>query len=179
MHNSLATRYARALIEASEEMNLSEKVDMSMRNFSRLFAQSPDLDRVFERLSRFKNAGTPIVNYLIKTLALPEPVKNLLKLLNQRKRMYLLHAIVQTYLAERAEREGRISATVTTIRRLDDAEISDIRKKLKELTGQTVDITWKQDASILGGLLIHIGDRIIDGTLKTRLKRLQDHLIYG
>jgi len=98
-------------------------------------------------------------------------------MLTERKRLGLLDAVVQTYIDDAEHRAGITPATVTSIRKLTDHETRQIQNQLNQATGRTVKVTWKQDPSILGGLLVQIGDRVIDSTLRTHMKQLQDHLM--
>jgi F-type H+-transporting ATPase subunit delta len=177
MRNSLACRYAKALISAAEDQNLRTRVDGEMKTIHDIISQQPELPNLLSRISNIHDAAEATEQYLIQSLDLSNIVANLVRMLTERKRLGILEAIVQTYIDYTEKMAGITPATVTSIRKLSDNEIAQIQSRLNQVTGRTVKVSWKQDPSILGGLRIQIGDRVIDSTLKTHMKQLQDHLM--
>lgn len=106
-----------------------------------------------------------------------QPVANLLRLLMERGRIGLLPDIVTAYrrLADRAG--GLVHAEVTTAVPVDEQMVGSIRRSLIERLGCDVQTEVRQDAGILGGLVVRIGDRVIDNSVRTQLQRLQAHLV--
>jgi F-type H+-transporting ATPase subunit delta len=102
--------------------------------------------------------------------------RNLARLLVERGRDAVLPQVLEQYdvLADRAS--GVLRAEVTTAVPVDAALEQRIRKQLAERLGGDVQTTVRQDPSILGGLVIRIGDRVIDGSVRTRLEQLQSAL---
>jgi F-type H+-transporting ATPase subunit delta len=102
--------------------------------------------------------------------------RNLARLLVERGRDAVLPQVLEQYdvLADRAS--GVLRAQVTTAVPVDAALEQRIRKQLAERLGGDVQTTVRQDPSILGGLVIRIGDRVIDGSVRTRLEQLQSAL---
>ena len=107
----------------------------------------------------------------------PAPARNLARLLVERGRSALLGDVLQRYDALADRESGVLRAEVTMAipvsRQLEDR----IRKQLAGKLGGDVQTTVKQDPSILGGLVIRIGDRVIDGSVRTRLEQLQAALV--
>lgn len=103
-------------------------------------------------------------------------VRNLLKILVSRYRLHLLPTIV--YEFERLEREARgvADAEVIVARAIDEAEKSSIEDRLSRVTGKSVAVQTRVDPRILGGMIVRIGDKLIDASVAGRLERLRHEL---
>jgi F-type H+-transporting ATPase subunit delta len=78
----------------------------------------------------------------------------------------------------RAER-GIVVAEVTTAEQLNDAELDFIRQKLEAMTGQKVELALKIDPDIIGGIIVRIGDQVIDGSVRNKLEKMRSRLLAG
>ena len=108
-----------------------------------------------------------------------KPVRNLMLLLLQRGRIERLTDIERQFRRLYDRREGITAATVTSAAPLDDAETVALRDRLTEMTGGRVDLTFAIDPAILGGVVVRLGDRLIDGSVLGRLERLRSRLAAG
>ncbi len=109
---------------------------------------------------------------------LPE-VRNLVLLLVRRRRIRLLRRIFEEFGRLANEYRGVAVAEVTSAVPLEDADKAVVIRQLSELTGKRVLLRTRVDPSILGGLIVRIGDKLIDGSVRTRLERLRETLIRG
>ncbi|MFN2451452.1 MAG: F0F1 ATP synthase subunit delta [Candidatus Dormibacteria bacterium] len=102
-----------------------------------------------------------------------EPARNLIRLLVERRRMRILRGVLEHYdlLVDRAS--GVVRAEVTTAFPADAALRKSITASLRERLGADVQTTIHQDPALIGGLIIRVGDRVIDGSVRTRLQQLQ------
>ncbi len=138
-----------------------------------------------ERVSRV--AHSPTVNAaarrdLVATVAavqLPVAFSNLLLLLLQRRRIQLLPQISREFQRLLDRRAGIVRAVVTSTSVLDDAALRSLHVSLEEVAGGPVEITTQVDGSLLGGVVVRIGDRLIDGSVRGRLERLRGQLTAG
>jgi F-type H+-transporting ATPase subunit delta len=108
-----------------------------------------------------------------------EGARNLILLLVRRGRADLLPSVGREFRRLRDRRAGIVPATVTSAAPLDDAEIAALRERLGPLAGGTIDMTLQVDPSILGGVVVRLGDRMIDGSVRGRLERLRSRLAAG
>ena len=176
-----ATSSARRYAEASYDIALR---DGALNEWSIAFDAS--LSALSdERVSRV--AHSPTVNAaarrdLVATVAaapLPVAFSNLLLLLLQRRRIQLLPQISSEFQRLLDRRAGIVRAVVTSTSGLDDAALSSLRARLEEVAGGPVEITSQVDGSLLGGIVVRIGDRLIDGSVRGRLERLRGQLTAG
>lgn len=104
------------------------------------------------------------------------PQRNLLSLLVRRGRISQVGAVAGQFRRLYRRREGIVEATVTSARELDDAERSALEERLIAMTGSRIEMRLAVDESLLGGLQVRLGDRLIDGSVRGRLERLRASL---
>lgn len=101
---------------------------------------------------------------------------NLLRILILRQRVHLLPTIVREFVAVKREAEGIAEAYVTVARPIEDSDRHAIAERLGELTGKRIEIHIDVDPSILGGVVVRIGDKLIDASVAGRLQRLRQEM---
>ena len=108
-----------------------------------------------------------------------DPAFNLVRLLVRRRRTRLAPRIAQEFrrLVQRAN--GIVAATVVSATELTPAEEAAIRERLQRMTGQRVELAVERDPSLIGGVAVRIGDRMIDASVRGRLERLRERLLAG
>lgn len=111
--------------------------------------------------------------------ALSEPVRNLIALLLRRGRIEQLPRVAQEFGRLDDDRQGLTHATATSAAPLDAKEIKAIAARLEAMVGGRVELQTNVDPAILGGLVVRIGDRLIDGSVLGRLERLRNQLASG
>jgi F-type H+-transporting ATPase subunit delta len=107
------------------------------------------------------------------TDGLAQPTRNLVRLLVERGRSSILGAVLERYRALADAESGLTRVQVTAAVPLDQRLEQDIRDTLAQRLGGRIETTVQQDPSIIGGLIIRIGDRVIDSSLRTRLQQLR------
>ena len=107
------------------------------------------------------------------------PVRNLVVLLLQRRRLDLIPRIAEEYQRHLDRRAGITRATITSAAPLAAEAIASVKDRLAELTGGPVEATVQVDPALLGGLVVRFGDRLIDGSVRGRLERLRAQLVSG
>jgi F-type H+-transporting ATPase subunit delta len=110
---------------------------------------------------------------------LSQPVRNLILLLVRRGRIEQLPRVTAEFVRRDDERNGLTHATATSAAPLGEEEIRDIAARLEQMTGTRVSLDTNVDPSILGGIVVRIGDRLIDGSVRGRLERLRNQLASG
>ncbi len=108
-----------------------------------------------------------------------EKAGNLVLLLVRRGRIELLPRVASEYRRLYDRREGIVEATVISATELEKDELAAIRSRIGELTSGKVEVSTRVDPSILGGVIIQLGDQLIDGSVRGRLERLRNQLAAG
>jgi F-type H+-transporting ATPase subunit delta len=168
-----ARRYAEAAHLIAREEHREDAWRDGLQSLAALFG-----DTTAQRF--FANSGVPVTaksQLLEKALdGLPADILNLARLLLKRQRTRLAPQIAEAY-QEIIDKENGVShATVISAVTLSDDEQRAVQQKVEEMTGGTVIITTQVDETILGGLIVRIGDRLIDGSTRSRLLALRQRL---
>jgi F-type H+-transporting ATPase subunit delta len=115
----------------------------------------------------------------ITTGRISAPALNLVRLLLRRGRIDLLPGVAQEFSRLYRRRQGITQATIVSAAALDPDEEQALRDRLIEMTGGQVEMDFSVDPSILGGVVVRLGDRLIDGSVRGRLERLRSRLAAG
>jgi F-type H+-transporting ATPase subunit delta len=107
------------------------------------------------------------------------PTLNLIKLMIRRGRIEELPRIAADFRRLDNARQGITIATATSAKELDPDEVKALTKRMEQFTGGRVELDVKVDPSLLGGLVVQVGDRLIDGSVRGRLERLRQQLVSG
>ena len=168
-----ARRYAEAAYLIAREERKEDAWRDGLQSIAALFGD-PNAERFFASSSVSAEAKQELVE---KSLAgLDKDVLNLARLLLRRGRTALGPQIAQAYQEILDRARGISHATVTSAVPLNQDELAAVQRKLEELTGGTVIVQTEVDESILGGLIVRIGDRLIDGSTRSRLVALKQRL---
>lgn len=108
-----------------------------------------------------------------------KPVLNLIELMLRRGRIHQLPTVAAEFRRLDNARQGITLATATSATPLSPDEIRAITARLEQLTGGRVELDTQIDPSLLGGLVVRVGDRLIDGSVRGRLERLRNQLVSG
>lgn len=168
-----ARRYAEAAHLIAREERREDQWSDGLQDIASLFG-----DQTAQRF--FANSGVPVAakaQLLDKSLAgLPPDILNLARLLLRRQRSRLAPQISQAYQELLDKEKGISHATVTSAVPLTPDELRAVQQKVEQMTGGTVIVQTEVDESILGGLIVRIGDRLIDGSTRSRLLALRQRL---
>ena len=111
--------------------------------------------------------------------SLSQPVRNIVFLLIRRRRIEQLPRVVAEFIRLDERQRGITHATATSAAPLSDLEVKALTARLEQMTGGSVALTTDIDESLLGGLVVRVGDRLIDGSVRGRLERLRNQLAAG
>ena len=177
MASRAATRYAQAVFSLGKERGTLDVRQSDLTDLATLTGDS--------RVSSYLSNPSITADTKLATLeaSLPSTVqpelRNLAKLLVVRNRTNLIPQIREIFEDQvRAER-GITVAQVTTSEPLTADEEALVREKLAAMTGNTIEITATVDPDIIGGIVVRIGDQVIDGSVRNKLERMRTRLVAG
>jgi F-type H+-transporting ATPase subunit delta len=111
--------------------------------------------------------------------AVSKPVLNLILFMVRRGRIEELTRVAAEFRRLDDERRGIIHAVATSALPLEPSEVKALTARLEQMTGRTVELAVETDPSLLGGIVVRVGDRLIDGSVRGRLERLRSQLVSG
>jgi F-type H+-transporting ATPase subunit delta len=169
----LAGRYAVALFELAEDRDALDPVAADLATLRSLLDDSADLRRLIRSpvLSR-EEQGRGLVA-LGERAGFGPLTRRFLGLLAHKRRLFVLPEIIAAYLAMLGEHKGEISAELTSAVALSEEQVVAVRGKLTAAMGHTVTLATAVDPALLGGLVVRVGSRMIDASLRTKLQRLE------
>jgi F-type H+-transporting ATPase subunit delta len=171
--SGVAERYASSLFDLALEANSVESVGSDLETFQRMIDESADLKRlivspVFSADDQFK-----AISAIVAKAGITGLVGNFLKVVARNRRLFAVPGIVKAYREIAARHRGEISAQVTSAHALTAAQETELKAALKGVTGKDVAVNVTVDPSILGGLIVKVGSRQIDTSLRTKLSSLK------
>jgi F-type H+-transporting ATPase subunit delta len=168
----LAGRYANAVFELARDQKAVDAVSSDLAGLRRAVEISPDLARLVRSpVFSAEDHAKALKAILEKMGAHPLTVKFVL-LLAQKRRLFVLNQIITAYESLVAKSRGETEAEVTSARHLKDNEIAELKSVLKSTLGKEPRLHSRIDPTLLGGLIIKVGSRMIDSSLRTKLEGL-------
>ena len=175
--SGMAGRYASALFTLAQEQKSVEPVAADLAKFDAMIADSADL-RSFVR-SPVIAAETQVaaLDKILKAAGITGLAANFIKLVASKRRLFALRDMIRVFAALHDSAKGVTRAEVTVAEPLSDAHLADIKSALQAVTmGKSVEVGVKVDPSIIGGLIVKLGSRMVDGSLKTKLSSIRSRM---
>ena len=169
----LTDRYAAALYSHADDMNALDGVVGEMEKLGEMIDQSADLRRLLGSPLVDLNTAQKAVRAVLQSQGFGKIVQDFVGVIAANRRLGALRAVVGAFAALVAEKRGVVVAQVQTAQPLSDVQEQQLRARLIEAGYGNVNIVKQVDASLLGGLVVKIGARLYDTSLKSRLQRLQ------
>lgn len=172
---TVARRYANALYEEADEAGVLEAVDDDVLMLRRSLTSNDELSRFFESPVISPEKKDDIVQSLLEDRIEPLTLQ-FLRLLVQKDRETLTKAILDQYQSLRDEQRGVVVARVQVAQPLADADRETLVEALEAKTGKSIRLQVEEEPELIGGLVIRIGDRVFDGSVRNQLTNLRDRL---
>ena len=173
---SLARRYASALLELATEQKQVDRVNKDLTDLATMWAASPELRELFENPQFGLAARKSVLTELLTRAAVSPLVKNAALYLADHNRVAALPEIARAFTEIAEAAQGTVRAEVTSAAPLSEAYYIQLQKTLEQATGRKVSIEKKLDASLIAGVVTRLGDRVFDGSVRTRLTELKEAL---
>ena len=170
----IAARYAKAVFELAKEDKAVAKVEADLDALEAALADSADFRALISSpvYSRDEQAGA--IAALAKKMGLSAIVSNVLALMSNKRRLYILPQMVQALRAAIAEDKGEITAEVTSAKALTKTQADKLAKALASSVGKSVKISATVDEKLIGGLVVKMGSKMIDTSIASKLNSLQN-----
>ncbi len=176
MISNISKRYARAFFEIAGEEKKLEQYYNELSQFSSIVAENKDLGGFLANPIFDEEAKKKVLEKIIGRLSLSKMTINFLNLLIDKKRIDVLPDIETCYRQLMDETLQKVRVTLKTAFPLSGEMQDYITSNLKKMTGQAVEVTVESDKSLLGGILIGVGDTLYDGSIKNQLNNMRNLL---
>ncbi|HEY9080324.1 F0F1 ATP synthase subunit delta [Magnetovibrio sp.] len=168
----LAGRYAAALYGLADAASSLDKVAEDLKSLRSMINDSADLRRVISSPVLTRGEQVKAMMALCAKASMDDLTSNFVGTVAQNRRLPALQSMIAAYLNELSRRRGEATAQVTTAKKLSDAQLQAVSDVLKKAVGSKISIEADVDESLLGGMIVKVGSRMIDSSLKTQLQQL-------
>lgn len=171
--SGVAERYASSLFELALEAGVVEAVGADLDRFQALLDESDDLKRLVVSPVFSAEDQSKAISAIAEKAGISGLAANFLKVVANNSRLFAVPGMIASYRTTAAAHRGEIVAEVTSAHALDEAQETELKAALKSVTGKDVTIDLTVDPSLLGGLIVKVGSRQIDTSLRTKLSTLK------
>ncbi|MDP2062608.1 MAG: F0F1 ATP synthase subunit delta [Phaeovulum sp.] len=171
---SIAGRYASAIFELSQETKALGALESDVAALETALADSADLRDLIASPLYARDAQGRAVAALAAKMGLAAVTANSLALLADKRRLFVLPHLLASLRARIAEAKGEVTAEVTAAQALSEAQAKKLAATLAKQTGKTVKLNVAVDESLIGGMIVKLGSKMIDTSVKSKLASLQN-----
>jgi F-type H+-transporting ATPase subunit delta len=168
----LAERYATALFDLAEQDKALDRVAGELATIGTMIEASDDFRRLIRSPVISRADQSRAVSALLAKASIGPLVTRFVAVVAAKRRLFALPAMIRAFLAMIAAQRGEATAEVVSARPLTKAQVTSLSAALKDVVGMDVTLQPRVDPGILGGLVVKVGSRMVDSSLRTKLNRL-------
>lgn len=176
---TVARRYSAALADVVLGTGEVDVVKTELAGWDQIFTESTDLRTVFSNPAISHSNKEKLLEELIAKAKPTKTTANFLRILLRNDRLNEISEINNRFASVLEERNGIVTADITSARELPESERAAFRSNLEKMTGKKVKINFFTDKNIIGGVITRIGSTVYDGSVATKLETLKEQLVNG
>jgi len=169
----IAERYATALYELAEADKQLDIVAGDLGDIKAMINGSADLRRLIRSPLIDRDKQAEAIAAVLAKSGVSDLTRRFVGVVTANRRLFALPQVIDGFLALLAARRGEVSAQVTSANKLDPRHVEALTETLRRVIGGKVSVDLKVDPNILGGLVVRVGSRMFDSSLRTKLQRMQ------
>lgn len=170
---SMPGRYASALFELAKEQGSVEQIEADLKAFESLLTESEDLRRLVASPVFAAEDQSRALSALLEKAGISGLTENFLQVITHNRRLFAVPQMIKIFAALAAESRGEVTAEVTTAQALTDELTAELKQTLKNAVGKDVKLDARVEPAILGGLIVKIGSKMVDSSLRTKLTAMK------
>jgi F-type H+-transporting ATPase subunit delta len=171
--SGMAGRYATALFELALEERALDAVKADLERFDALIAESADLQRLVRSPVFTAEEQTRALTAVLEKAGIGGLAARFLQVVSSNRRLFATRDMIRGFRKLVAAHKGETSAEVTVAEKPSEAHLASIRDALRAVTKKDVQVDVKVDPSIIGGLVVKLGSRMVDTSLRTKLNAIK------
>ena len=171
--SDIAKRYARALFDIAQKEDKIELIYGELKGFSSILKESGDLSEFFANPVFNNSDKSAVIGDILDKIGMSTTTSNFLMLLVDKRRVDILEQIEECYQRYMDDVLNKVRVGVKTAFPLSSELSARIRKQMEGLTGKNVEMVIDDDPSLLGGVVIGVGDTLYDGSVKAQLNNIR------
>ena len=170
-------RYSRALFEVATEANEIDKVETDIKNFQILFNSSFEVKNFIKNPTQSINTQNEVINILSDKLNFSKNLKNFLLLLIEKRRIFFIKKIFESFLRLCSKKRGEVKASLVSSKELSQIELEKISQDLSKSMDSSIKFDYKVNEKLIGGLKLQLGSFMIDTSIKNKLKKYEQTML--
>lgn len=171
--SGVSGRYATALFELARDEKSVDAVKADLDKFSALLGESADLARLVRSPVFTADDQRKALGAVLAKAGISGVTANFIRVLIANRRLFVVTDVIRAFNALVARFKGEATADVTVAEALSDKNLDALKAALKTVTGKDVALNVKVDPSIIGGLVVKLGSRMVDSSLRTKLNSIK------
>jgi F-type H+-transporting ATPase subunit delta len=171
--SGVSGRYATALFELARDEKSVDAVKADLDQFDAMLAESADLKRLVRSPVFSSDAQSKALAAVLDRAGISGISANFLRVLTVNRRLFAVSDVIRAFRALVAKFKGEATADVTVAEALSDKNLDTLKSALKSVTGKDVALNVNVDPSIIGGLVVKLGSRMVDSSLRTKLNSIK------
>lgn len=171
--SEIANRYATALFELADEQSLLDEVAGDLARLVAAIDDSEDLQRLVRSPVLNRGDQGKAMAAILEAMEVNDLTRRFVGLIAQNRRLFALTDMVKGFLDELARRRGEVTAEVTAARSLSESQVATLQETLQRTLGGKVSIAHAVDPALIGGMIVKVGSRMVDTSLRTQLNKMQ------
>ena len=170
-------RYSRALFEVSRDSGDLDKVENDIKNFKLIYDKNLEVRNFIKDPSQIITEQNKLVNLISDKLNFSKNVQKFLLLLIEKRRIFFVNKIIESFLRLCSQKRGEIKASLISSKELSQTELNDISTDLSKSMGSTLKFDYKVDKELIGGLKLQLGSIMIDTSIRNKLKKYEQAML--
>ena len=172
--SGMAGRYAGALFELALDNKAVDAVKKDLDQFDALVVSSADLNRLIRSPAFGVDDQLKALSAVLAKAGITGLAANFLRVITTNRRLFAVRDMIRAYRALVARHKGEVTAQVTVAEKLSDNNLDALKSALKSVTGgKDIDLDVKIEPAIIGGLIVKVGSRMVDSSLRTKLNSIK------
>ena len=171
--SGMAGRYAGALFDLARDGKAIDSVKSDLEQFDAMIAGSPDLSRLVRSPVFSAGMQSKALSAVLDKSGISGIAANFLKVLTANRRLFAVSDVNRAFRALVAKFKGEAMADITVAENLSDKNLDSLKTALKSVTGKDVALNVTVDPSIIGGLVVKLGSRMVDSSIRTKLNSIK------
>ena len=176
LRSEVAERYAAAFFDLATEQDVVSKVEGDLAALKKALSESDDLRRLVRSPVFGSEQKSAAMIALLQRGGAHQLTQNLIALMARNSRLSLIGETITAFMRLAADARGEVSAEAISARPLTDDQTNALRSQIEAAVGKAVNLATAVDETLIGGMIVKVGSRMIDSSLRTKLNRLQQTL---
>ena len=172
-----ANRYALALYELAQEKSELSNVEKNINELLEIYNTNEELKDFMKNPTQSQSNQFVVLNKISTEMNISELVKNFLSILIQKRRIFFFKAISENFLLLASKKRGELKASLTSSKKLTNDELKNLNSEISKSIGAAINLDYKVDENLIGGLQMQIGSLMVDTSLKNKLKKYEQIML--